>query len=1334
MKTRFIVLSSLALIVLLPLGLYGLLGSESGSRWLLHRILASLPAETSISEIEGTLLDRIQLKQLHIESPEQAIDIDRLSLAWQPGQLLTGTLKLVNVDIAGIAIVVKQSSAATESEPTDWQADLPLPLQVIIEKFSISDLHYEDGEAHYDLQKLNISALTEQKRLTVTRASLAAKPLNIDIVGQVTLGHGFPFAITVNWQIDSAEYGLWRAESRLHGNAEQLVIDSQQSSPFQLTLKGDVRDLQSEPLIDLRGDWQKLRWPLVGADKQLDSEQGFFEIKGMLRDYQLTLAGPLRQDYLPGAELLFTGNGNTDSLNIKALSIASEAGNFSLSGNLGWQSATVFDLNASGKRFNPAIFLPDLPGQLTFDTHVNGRIEGDEQTILLAINTLQGRLRDNPIKASGEVSLENDTVLIKQLVMDSGRNHIGANGTLAATKSNLTFEIDLPKLADLWPGLGGSLTGSGAILGNRMNPQLSLQAKGKDLRFAEHSIEHLLIDVDYHPEAGKSSEMNIETRKIKIAGNAITSLFLKGKGSPQQHNVNLDIKSPAINLLSSVSGSANDDAWQGTLQKFNLDGPDSGPWMLTSPVSLQAKLEDVGVAVNLAKTCLTQSKASFCVGINYQANSDFIGQFSADAIPTRLLKAYLPSDWQLNGQIDANAEFSQKKGVLSGRYRLTMPANSTVIVKQESGNQTIKLGGLDVNGDLNNKLLSGNAHLGLMASDSVNLAWQFNTHSNLLAKGDLTANIQQWNLIQSFLPGVSKLEGQLSANLQVTGKLDNPNIRGNLDLIQADIESAEKRFGIHDLEVHADAGDGNLRAITVNGAATPVFLSANDANEAMHFKGRMGFNAHLDKLQPLAGRFQIDLPADSRLSYKTAETNITIPFAASSLSGEFNDDKLLANLNLRLQNQDFVNSRLKVDTGAAGLIDGQIDASIRDLSVLDAAIPDLSKTQGQLKADLTLTGTLDNPKTRGSIELSQGATEIMSLGIAIHAINLNVTSLAGDSGQLQFQGSAQSGKGQIRIDGTTTLNGTGNITLQGQDFEVAKLPEAEVAVSPTLNLALSENSGKVTGTLAIPKALITLQEIPKNAITVSEDEIIVGRPEVEKKAGSNLAFEADVDVELGKQVHFSGLGLDTDLIGRLKIVHSNTTAMHGNIDMKKGRYKSYGQDLTIRKGRFVFNGPIDAPWLDVEATRLSKNQDVTAILNLSGPLKSPKTRILSEPALPEAEALAYLITGSPLNQVSKADGSMVASAALSYGAGKLSWLTEKLGIDEFEVKQGKTLQDTLVTVGQYFTPDFYVGTKVGIFNRQAMLVLKHKLTTHFNVETQTGTSQRVKLNYEIDTD
>jgi translocation and assembly module TamB len=174
--------------------------------------------------------------------------------------------------------------------------------------------------------------------------------------------------------------------------------------------------------------------------------------------------------------------------------------------------------------------------------------------------------------------------------------------------------------------------------------------------------------------------------------------------------------------------------------------------------------------------------------------------------------------------------------------------------------------------------------------------------------------------------------------------------------------------------------------------------------------------------------------------------------------------------------------------------------------------------------------------------------------------------------------------------------------------------------------------------------------------------------------------------------------------------------------------------LTVKRGKIVFNGPLDNPWLDVEATRLSKDEKVTAIVNVSGPLNAPKTRLSSNPPLPETDVLAYLVTGGPLDQVGQSEGELVAGAALAYGSSQVSWIANKLGFSEFEIKEGKTLEDTLVQAGRYLSPGFYVGARVGLFNNQAALVMKRKLTENLNLETQAGTSQRVKINYEFDTD
>jgi len=186
--------------------------------------------------------------------------------------------------------------------------------------------------------------------------------------------------------------------------------------------------------------------------------------------------------------------------------------------------------------------------------------------------------------------------------------------------------------------------------------------------------------------------------------------------------------------------------------------------------------------------------------------------------------------------------------------------------------------------------------------------------------------------------------------------------------------------------------------------------------------------------------------------------------------------------------------------------------------------------------------------------------------------------------------------------------------------------------------------------------------------------------------------------------------------------------------MHDASYQSYGQDLTIRKGEFIFTGATDNPWLNIEAIRKASTDDVTAILAVTGLLKSPKTRIYTEPALPESEALAYLITGKAIKSMSQTEGNVVANAAFSYGVGQLSWVSDQLGIDEFEFEQSDKIQDSAVRLGQYLNPDLYVGITMGLFSNKYSANLKYNLTDHFSIDTRGGETQRIDIKYHLETD
>lgn len=77
------------------------------------------------------------------------------------------------------------------------------------------------------------------------------------------------------------------------------------------------------------------------------------------------------------------------------------------------------------------------------------------------------------------------------------------------------------------------------------------------------------------------------------------------------------------------------------------------------------------------------------------------------------------------------------------------------------------------------------------------------------------------------------------------------------------------------------------------------------------------------------------------------------------------------------------------------------------------------------------------------------------------------SSWGGYTNRIQITGSAKSGEGVVNLDGFAILEAQAGwpveLMLKGENFEVAKLPEAQIAVSPDLKFVFAERKGKVTG-------------------------------------------------------------------------------------------------------------------------------------------------------------------------------------------------------------------------------------------------------------------------------
>ncbi len=427
--------------------------------------------------------------------------------------------------------------------------------------------------------------------------------------------------------------------------------------------------------------------------------------------------------------------------------------------------------------------------------------------------------------------------------------------------------------------------------------------------------------------------------------------------------------------------------------------------------------------------------------------------------------------------------------------------------------------------------------------------------------------------------------------------------------------------------------------------------------------------------------------------------------------------------------------RLGRPGGGNNQLSGTLNLDFPDVRFMEPLMTDIKVAGGAAAAEIRLSGSLDTPEISGTASLDKGRVIIPALGVEMKNIGFQAE---GKGPDVVLSGTADSGKGSIRLDGTLSLDKARDwpftVKLQGEQFSIISLPDKVIEVEPDLQVAGSMQQINVTGSVRIPHARIKLKKLPPNTVKVSADQVIVGPAGAPVQQPSTIPVSVNVVANISDDVHFEGLGLSTNLAGSLGIrsLQSKTLIANGVLELRNGRYEGYGQKLAIQRGRLLFAGPLGNPALDIQAARIIG--EVTAGLELTGNVESPRLGLFSNPAMANAEIMSYLVTGKPLSDSSTGkDSQALAAAAASLGANNpvSREISQKLGID-LGVQSGATDTDTALTVGKQLSPRLHIDYIYGLFNESAAFQVIYKLTRHLSLIGKSGAQQSIDLKYSIE--
>jgi len=318
-----------------------------------------------------------------------------------------------------------------------------------------------------------------------------------------------------------------------------------------------------------------------------------------------------------------------------------------------------------------------------------------------------------------------------------------------------------------------------------------------------------------------------------------------------------------------------------------------------------------------------------------------------------------------------------------------------------------------------------------------------------------------------------------------------------------------------------------------------------------------------------------------------------------------------------------------------------------------------------------------------------------------------------------------------------------DVKIRGQEFLAADIPAANVLLTPDLTLTGDPKGYLLRGEVTIPRAIINLQKLPQDqSPNVSPDVVVIRNgKEVSTAKGSSLPLRAVITVNLGEKIEVTGYGLDATVSGSLTVREEPGVPTSGSGQLAiAGRYKAYGQDLTIKDGRLLFAGtPLNNPRLAIVAMR-EIDADQSTGLRIAGSAQRPIVTVVSEPNVGEADALSYLVTGRSLSEVGSASGSSqdaLASATQSLegaGAGLVAQrIGKRLGLDEAGVEENEMIGGSALTIGEYLSPRLYLSYGVGLFEPGEVIALRYKLSSDVGVRVQRGTQEtRAGVEYRIE--
>ncbi len=509
-------------------------------------------------------------------------------------------------------------------------------------------------------------------------------------------------------------------------------------------------------------------------------------------------------------------------------------------------------------------------------------------------------------------------------------------------------------------------------------------------------------------------------------------------------------------------------------------------------------------------------------------------------------------------------------------------------------------------------------------------------------------------------------------------------------------------------------------------AVSPLTLRAEDGSSSLQLGGRvpgtsagslavrlLGLDIHdvYGLLQRdttgIAGEVGLDLRLGGTAEAPTMRGTMSLDaarfgdFQAPFVQGviDYADRKLEANLLLWRTGENVlqVETQLPLDLGFRGVKERQVEGPLSvhargdsvDLAILEALTPGVSRVRGMLSADVNVTGTWNDPRFAGGLEIRGGAMTLPGLGVRYDGLQ-GKASFKGDSLVLD-ELSLRSG-GSLGIAGSILLSDLSrpvlDLSFKAQEFRALDVRNF-LTLSATGGLRLQGPVFRalLTGDLTANSGVLYFADLVSKRIIDLEDPTIADLVDTTLLRRENLGANfqnrfldsltiQDLRVVLGSDVWLRSAEANIQLGGEVQLSKGGRTyTPSGTLDALRGTYTlkigPVTRDFTVARGSVRYFGDLNAS-LDIEgrhAVRAVRGEEVPVIAKITGTLYAPRVTLEStfNPPISETDLVSYLVTGYPANEAAEVGRGDALETGLAYFSSALSSELERALIQDLGV-------------------------------------------------------------------